>query len=38
MLHKVKSFYTRYKQYMLVDALMYAVMVVLIILLFVFFG
>ena len=38
MLHKLKAFYAKYKQYMVVDVLMYGVMILLIILLFVFFG
>lgn len=38
MVRKIKTFYARYKQYMLVDVLMYAVMILLIALLFVFFG
>ncbi len=38
MINKIKDFYAKYKQYMLVDVLMYAAMILLIILLFVFFG
>lgn len=38
MIRKIKTFYARYKQYMLVDVLMYVVMILLIVVLFVFFG
>ena len=38
MLDKLKDFYKQYKQYMVVDVLMYGVMILLIILLFVFFS
>lgn len=38
MLDKLKAFYAKYKQYMLVDVLMYVFMILMIILLFVFFA
>ena len=38
MRQKIKDFYTKYKQYMVVDVLMYAFMIVMIALLFLFFG
>ena len=35
---KLKAYYQKYRQYIQVDALMYAVMILFILLLFIFFG
>jgi hypothetical protein len=35
---KLKVYYIKYKQYIQVDALMYAVMILFILILFIFFG